>query len=167
MKQAAPKRVRGYLLLEVMASGAVLAVILGSAISMVAQERARVTLESNRATATALAQDLMQQMLADVTSEKHFGCAGGKAVAVGACAGENCVHNPNNAANPGSQTDDDPAPFPGFDRYYDCAQISSSAAIQGNDGKLFKLTVRVTYPGSGGQIDTVTHTALRRERWRE
>lgn len=172
MKQARRKRARGYLLLEAMASGAILALILGSAISIISAERARITLESNRAKATALAQDLMQQLLADSSVVKHFGCKGGTFngvtvanITVGSCSGRNCVHNPNNASDPGNTTDDDPAPFPGFDRYYEC-QLKGVSAVFGNQGKLYELMVRVTYPGRNGQIATVIHKAMRRERWR-
>lgn len=156
IERSRPLRPRGYLLLEVMASGAMLAIILGGTISLVASERAKIVEENRRAIATGLAQELLGILVADNGDRKHFGCDD---KSVGSCAGSNCVHNPNNAADPGSATDDADPPFPGFDRYYDCEERA------GSNGKLHDLEVRVTYPGAGGSIATVTAKTLRRNRW--
>lgn len=138
---------RGYLLIEVMASGAILAVILGATISMVGIERAQVTRASHRAKAASLAQDLMQQLLADSGPTKAFTCSGAVV-----------------ASNPTGTG------FAGFERDYSCSEIAEAGTdvLAGSTvlGKLYELKVMVRYPSGdrSNPVAFIEQYAVRRDR---
>lgn len=131
-------RSRGYLLIEVMVSGAILAVILGGAISLIAAERAHIATATNRAKASALAQELISQLLADTGPTPTMVCGTNVDVPV------------------------DTTQYPGFSRQYSCSVLAT--AINVDLGALYELTVEVSYPKGKGQTGTVEHKALRRDR---
>lgn len=137
MRARRPRRARGYLMLEVVISAAILAVVLGAAVSVIAKERAAVTRAGNRAKASSLAQELMSQLLADSGTSPSFACSANVSVPVG-------------------------AEYPGFARRYSCAVVSS--AINADLGSIYELTVEVEYPLGSGGTGTVEHKALRRDR---
>lgn len=61
-------RRRGYLLIEVMTSGAILAVVLAGTATAIASSRAQITRSSYRAQAASFAQEWLQLMVADINT---------------------------------------------------------------------------------------------------
>jgi type II secretory pathway pseudopilin PulG len=139
---------RGYLLIETLLSGAIIAVILAATMSVVASERADTTRATLRAKAGALAEDGLQQLLADsgTNASRRFTCDAGW----------------QTAGMPAINTGD----HPGFSREWDCDTIATSA--QPTLGDLVRISVRVTFPlvgaATNGTKTTIEHTTLRRDR---
>lgn len=131
-------RARGYLMLEVVISAAILAVVLGAAVNVIAKERAGIARAGHRAKASSLAQELMSQLLADNGPSPTYACGSNVTVAV------------------------DTSHYPGFARRYSCTLVSN--AVNGGLGSLYELTVEVDYPLGTGALHTIRHKALRRDR---
>jgi type II secretory pathway pseudopilin PulG len=139
LKKRATQHPRGYLLLETMASGAIIAVILASSMSVVAAERAATSRATLRARASSLAEVQLQALQADFGVTKQYTCPStGTALTINA-------------------TD-----YPGFSGDWDCNQNGTAAVT--DYGNLYELIVNVNYPNNDGGDDTVTHHAIRRDR---
>lgn len=129
-------------------SGAILALILGAAISLVAKERAQLVRASHRAKAAGLAQELMQQLLADSGPTKTFACSATPALVSEPVGGD----------------------FPGFSRFYSCTSIATAGTDLDRGvtvlGKLYELRVQVRYPSgdAANPVAFIEHYAVRRDR---
>lgn len=156
------RSLRGYLLIETMVSGAILAVILGTTLSVIASERADITRGSSRARASVLAEEGIELLMSDhgvtnkVLTTVGSGCVN-CTPATGACTSPGAISWVNTSM-PAINAGD----YPGFSRQWFCRvlQRSSNATV----GNLVELGVRVNYPGVGGVSKFVEHRAVRRDR---
>jgi prepilin-type N-terminal cleavage/methylation domain-containing protein len=137
-RRAQARGPRGYLLIEVMVSGAILAVILSATIGLVASSRAEITRASHRAKASSLAEQAIGQLLSEWPHTTTAACPGGITLP----PGYSMTCNVTQSGLDGSST---PALF--------------------DADHLHNVTVTVTYPNIDGTgTDTTTHQALRRNR---
>lgn len=129
------KQPRGYLLIEAMVAGALLATLLGAAFAYIADGRAQVNEAANRAIAVSLAQDKVDELMAD----------GSRAT----------VEEASETPVPG---------YPQFKRTWEVTSASiwdQSAPPLPNSNALHEIRVTVSYPVRDG-TDSVTLRTFRR-----
>jgi hypothetical protein len=144
---------RGYLMIETMLSGAILALMLGAAMSVVASERQAISHATLRAKASVLLDERLHQLMADSDVTKQFTCdtcTKPCSVAIG-------------SATINTDTNINQSDYPGFEREWYCREIGQ--AVSDALGSVYELGVRVKYPtDSDGNKKTIERLAIRRDR---
>jgi type II secretory pathway pseudopilin PulG len=145
---------RGYLLIETMVSGAIIALVLAGSLSVIASERAAVSQATMRARASSLAEETLSQLIAENNEPgtPTFTCQ--------TCGSPPCTPTTWNA------TTVNVGDYPGFVREYACLEFANSGS--GRLGDMWQVGVRVTFPSDKNDAtagtDTIEHWALRRSR---
>jgi prepilin-type N-terminal cleavage/methylation domain-containing protein len=147
-----PVRARGYLLIEVMASGALLALILGTTLTVVASSRVQISRSANRAVATDIGQYYMNLMRSCNDHADTTNCGTG-AMGAGTCPAP--AHPVIAAAKPG------------FSVQCEVAQSGLHTQSTPNlfsNTHLYVIRVEVTYVDMNNTSKTLQYERYRRDR---